>query len=92
MRKHYNLISYSDFIDNNCTFQKNEFSQYYSKILHFLKDVESYPNVKLINLSKSMCSKSGCVTFEQNSLYLDTGHLNDFGSEYVGKIINPIIN
>ncbi|WP_350608030.1 acyltransferase family protein [Pseudoalteromonas sp. MER144-MNA-CIBAN-0113] len=92
LRKHYNLISYSDFIDNNCTFQKNEFSQYYSKILHFLKDVESYPNVKLIDLSKSMCSKSGCVTFEQNSLYLDTGHLNDFGSEYVGKIINPIIN
>jgi peptidoglycan/LPS O-acetylase OafA/YrhL len=91
LRKHYSLVSYSDFIDNNCTLQRNEFSQNYSKILHFLKDVESYPNVMLIDLSKSMCSKSGCVTFEKNSLYLDKGHLNDFGSEYVGKIISPII-
>lgn len=92
LRKHYSLISHSNFIDNNCTFQKNEFSQYYSEILHFLKDVEKYPNVKLINLSKEMCTDSGCVTFNEYPLYLDAGHLNDFGSEYVGKIIKPIID
>lgn len=92
LRKHYGLVSYSNFIDTNCTFQNKEFSQYYSEILHFLKDVESYPNVKLIDLSKAMCTNSGCTTFDLNPLYLDKGHLNDFGSEYAGKIINPIIN
>ena len=55
--------------------QIKEFSQYYSEILHFLKDVESYPNVKLIDLSKAMCTNSGCTTFDLNPLYLDKGHL-----------------
>jgi len=91
LRKHYGLISHSNFIDNNCSFQRNEFSQYYSEILHFLKDVENYPNIKLINLSKEMCTDNGCITFNEYPLYLDSGHLNDFGSEYVGKIIKPMI-
>ena len=39
-----------------------------------------------------MCTDSGCVTFNEYPLYLDAGHLNDFGSEYVGKIIKPLID
>lgn len=91
LRKHYKLISYSSLIDNNCTFKKHEFSQYYSQVLDFLKETKDFPNVTFIDLSRLMCNKKGCITSVKYSLYLDAGHLNDFGSEYVGDIIYPSI-
>jgi len=85
------LPTYSEFFDKGCSFTKDQLSSQSSQIYDMLHRVVQGEDVVLVDLSNVLCDKQNCNVVDANPLYLDAGHLNNFGSDRVASYISEFV-
>lgn len=85
------LPTYSEFYQRNCSFSAQELSDSSKQVFSMLDEIRHVAGVQVVDLKQFLCTGRGCVTSKGYPLYLDAGHLNDYGSRYVAGYIKGFV-
>lgn len=85
------LPTYSDFYRRNCSFPLKDLSDSSKQVFSMLDEIKHVAGVQVVDLKKFLCTERDCVTSNAHPLYLDSGHLNDYGSRYVAGYIKGFV-
>lgn len=56
-----------------------------------LEEIKHVAGVQVVDLKQFLCRRGECVTSNGHPLYLDAGHLNDYGSRHVAGYIKGFV-
>lgn len=85
------LPTYSEFYQRHCSFSEQELSDSSKQVFRMLDEIKDVAGVQVVDLKHFLCSGRGCVTSNGHPLYLDAGHLNDYGSRHVASYIKGFV-
>jgi peptidoglycan/LPS O-acetylase OafA/YrhL len=85
------LITFSDFYQQGCNFPKTQLSAENRKVMAFLSQFKHRDGIQFVDLTDYFCKGELCSVTAEHPLYLDAGHLNDYGSHYVASFLQPIV-